>query len=155
MPPSNPHTVLAFDLGTKCGWALGSGHQPMASGTLDLRAGRFSGGGMRFVRFRKELDSLMDIDVDLVVFEEVRRHMGVDAAHVYGGLMAILTAECEGRGIPYEGVPVGTIKKHVTGKGNASKTEMVKAIEARGLKPKTEDEADAIALWYFATEGSK
>ena len=43
--------------------------------------------------------------------EEVRRHAGTDAAHVYGGLMATLTAWAELRGVPYEGVPVGTIKR--------------------------------------------
>ena len=51
-------------------------------------------------------------------FEHVRRHAGTDAAHVYGGLLATLTSWCELRGIPYAAIPVGTIKKHATGKGN-------------------------------------
>ena len=53
--------------------------------------------------------------------------MGVDAAHAYGGFMAHLTAWCEHHNIPYAGVPVGTIKKHATGKGNASKDLMIGA----------------------------
>ena len=65
-----------------------------------------------------------------VYFEEVRRHMGVDSAHVYGGLLATLTAWCEHHQIPYQGVPVGTIKKNATGKGNASKDEMIKRTTA-------------------------
>lgn len=144
-------TYLALDLGTKCGWAWGKGNAPAAHGTLDLTPGRFSGGGMRYVRFRRELEDLLQ-GVSRVAFEEVRRHMGVDAAHVYGGLMAVLTGLCEERGIPYEGVPVGTIKKHATGKGNASKGEMVAAMKARGYDPKTEDEADALALWHWMQE---
>lgn len=140
----------AFDLGTKCGWAVG-GSTP-TYGTLDLSVGRFSGGGMRFLRFRKELGHLLE-GVTEVGFEEVRRHMGVDAAHVYGGLMATLTSVCEERGIPYQGWPVGTIKKHATGKGNASKTEMVAAMRGRGYDPRTEDEADAVALWCLMGDG--
>ena len=30
--------------------------------------------------------------------------------------------------IAYEGVPVGTIKRHVTGKGNASKAQVIEAV---------------------------
>lgn len=142
--------VLALDLGTKCGWASGGVHA--VHGTLNLAPGRFSGGGMRFLRFRQELATLLD-GVGMVAFEEVRRHMGVDAAHVYGGLLAVLTSECEERGIPYEGFPVGSIKKHVTGKGNASKGEVVAAVQAVGYDPQTEDEADALALWLLATSG--
>ena len=146
--------LLALDLGTKCGWAWGAknpNHPQAVHGTLNLTPGRFSGGGMRYVRFRQELEELLQ-GVERVAFEEVRRHMGVDAAHVYGGLMAVLTGICEEKGIPYEGVPVGTIKKHATGKGNASKGEMVAAMTARGYSPKTEDEADALALWHGMVE---
>jgi hypothetical protein len=68
----------------------------------------------------------------MVFFEEVRRHMGVDAAHAYGGFMAHLTAWCEQQNIAYEGVPVGTIKRHATGKGNANKSMMIESAKARG-----------------------
>jgi crossover junction endodeoxyribonuclease RuvC len=54
-----------------------------------------------------------------------RRHMSTDAAHVHGGLLAVMQAECEARQLPYAGIPVGTIKKAATGKGNAGKGEMV------------------------------
>ena len=57
--------------------------------------------------------------LDRVVYEQVRRHTGVDASHAYGGWLAILTAWCEHHVIPYEGVPVGTIKRFATGRGNA------------------------------------
>ena len=47
--------------------------------------------------------------------------LGTDAAHVYGGFLATLTSWCEQRAIAYQGVPVGTIKRFITGKGNADK----------------------------------
>jgi Holliday junction resolvasome RuvABC endonuclease subunit len=74
----------------------------------------------------------------------------VDAAHAYGGFMAHLTAWCEHHQIPYQGVPVGTIKKHATGKGNASKDEMIAAMKALGHSPTDDNEADALALLHYA-----
>jgi Holliday junction resolvasome RuvABC endonuclease subunit len=90
-----------------------------------------------------------------VYFEEVRRHVGVDAAHAYGGFLAHLTAWCEHHQIPYQGVPVGTIKKHATGKGNAVKAAMMAAVRAKGFLPVDDNEADALALllWAMATQG--
>ena len=143
--------LIAFDLGTSCGWARADGSS-LAWGTLDLRPRRFDGGGMRYLSFRRSLGDMLN-GVGLVVFEEVRRHMGVDAAHVYGGLMGVLTSECEQRGIPYRGVPVGTIKRHATGKGNADKVAMIASARAKWPKAviNNDDEADALWLLDFAT----
>ena len=87
-----------------------------------------------------------------VYYEEVRRHAATDAAHVYGGLMATLTAWCEFHSIAYEGVPVGTIKKHATGKGNASKGMMIAAMRAKGHYPADDNDADALALLHCQLE---
>ena len=141
--------VLALDLGTNCGWAYNYG-SAIISGAWSLKPGRFDGGGMRFVRFIESLDKLNDAKpVGKVFFEEVRAHKGVDAAHVYGGLMATLQAWCEGKKIPYEGVPVGAIKKFATGKGNAGKPQMIAAAEDWGYSPASDDEADALALLHL------
>ncbi|PIE08965.1 MAG: hypothetical protein CSA73_01055, partial [Rhodobacterales bacterium] len=67
-------------------------------------------------------------------------------------LMATLTAWAELRGAPYQGVPVGTIKKHATGKGNAPKQAMIAAAQARGFRPADDNEADAIAILHWAIE---
>ena len=65
---------------------------------------------------------------------------------------ALLTAWCEERSVAYEGVPVGTIKRFATGRGNADKAAMVAAIQARGFRPADDNEADAIALLLWATD---
>ena len=88
--------------------------------------------------------------IDAIYFEEVRRHLGVDAAHAYGGFLGSLTAWCEEHGIPYQGVPVGTIKKFATGKGNASKQAVIAAVKELGHNPKDDNEADALALLAWA-----
>jgi Holliday junction resolvasome RuvABC endonuclease subunit len=91
----------------------------------------------------------------VVHYEEVRRHLSTDAAHVHGGLLATLTSWCEQHGIPYQGVPVGTIKRHITGKGNADKHAVIAAVRERGFNPADDNEADAIAilLWAIDTHG--
>src|SRR5436309_734949 len=47
-----------------------------------------------------------------------------------------LNAWCEHHAIAYAGVPVGTIKKHATAKGNADKQTMFGAMRALGYLPK-------------------
>ena len=150
----NTMTILALDLGIQTGWALTSRDGSITSGSQSFKPQRFEGGGMRFLRFKRWLTDIKQCNdgIDQVVFEEVRRHVGVDAAHAYGGFMGQLTAWCEHHQIPYQGIPVGTIKKHATGKGNASKDEMVASVRARGHAPTDDNEADAIALLYLARE---
>ena len=150
----NTTTILALDLGTQTGWALTSRDGSITSGSQSFKPQRFEGGGMRFLRFKRWLTDIKQCNdgIDQVVFEEVRRHVGVDAAHAYGGFMGQLTAWCEHHQIPYQGIPVGTIKKHATGKGNASKDEMVASVRTRGHAPADDNEADAIALLYLARE---
>ena len=152
-PGPTTESILALDLGTSMGWALRLGTDTH-SGTVSFRPSRYDGGGMRYLRFTSwltELDRLSG-PIAAIWFEEVRRHAGTDAAHVYGGLMASLTAWGELRGIPYEGVPVGTIKRHATGHGNSPKQAMIAAARARGYSPADDNEADAIAILHWALE---
>lgn len=147
----NP-TVLALDLGTSTGWALRSSDGSIISGTMCFKNTRFEGGGMRFLKFERFLDVISSTrNINEVYFEEVRQvAKGVDASHIYGGFLALLTAWCECRQIPYEGVPVGSIKIHATGKGNAPKSAMIESAKRRGHTPENDDEADAIAILYWA-----
>lgn len=147
--------ILALDLGTKTGWALSqytAGVRHITSGVQSFSPGRFEGGGMRFLRLGAWLEEVNKLcgGVQAIYFEEVRRHASTDAAHAYGGYMGKLTEWCELNHVPYQGVPVGTIKKHATGKGNASKEEMMAKAKARGHTPKDDNEADALAILYWA-----
>ena len=145
-------TILALDLGTTTGWALRGSDGNVTSGSESFRPQRFEGGGMRFLRFKRWLTELKAVadGIDALHFEEVRRHVSTDAAHAYGGFLATLTAWCEHHQIPYQGVPVGTIKKHATGKGNAGKDEVIASVTARGHAPGDDNEADALALLHWA-----
>ena len=149
--------ILALDLGTQTGWSLLHHDGIITSGTLSFKNDRYQGGGMRYLRFCRWLDDVKTLaggTLAEIYFEEVRRHLGVDAAHAYGGFLATLTAWCEGEGVPYQGVSVGTIKYHATGKGNANKQEVLASMKARGYQPHDDNEADALALleWVRSTQ---
>ena len=148
---------LALDLGTTTGWALRTRERTIVSGTASFRPRRYDGGGMRYLRFRSWLEEIAENASGLgaVYFEEVRRHAGTDAAHLYGGFLATLSAWCEQRAIPYQGVPVGTLKRFATGKGNAGKAAVMRAVRERGFEPADDNEADALAvlLWAMDTRG--
>lgn len=149
-----PGVLLALDLGTTTGWALLSAEGVILSGTVSFRPSRYDGGGMRYLRFRSWLEELAEDAGGLaaIYYEEVRRHLGTDAAHVHGGLLATLTAWAEQRHTPYAGVPVGTIKSFSTGRGNAGKPDVIAAMRARGFSPADDNEADALALLLWAVE---
>ena len=156
-PTETLRSILALDLGTTTGWAIRDFDGLITSGTVSFKPSRYDGRGMRYLRFTNwltEIDRLSG-PIEAIYFEEVRRHAGTDAAHVYGGLLAVLTSWGELRGVPYQGVPVGTIKKHASGKGNAPKQAMIDAARKRGFNPADDNEADAIAilLWAIETNG--
>jgi hypothetical protein len=147
-----PPVILALDLGQRTGWAVRNRDGAIASGTHEFRPGRFEGGGMIWLRFRawlQEIDAAAG-KVGVVVFEEVVAHRGVAASHCYAGFLAHLTAWAEANRIPYQGVPVGTIKRHIAGKGNADKAAVIDAVRKLGFAPADDNEADALALLHWA-----
>ena len=78
------------------------------------------------------------------------------AEALHGGMCQnLLTAWCERKSVAYQGVPVGTVKRFATGKGNADKQAVLAAIRSRGFNPADDNEADALAilLWAMETRG--
>lgn len=150
-------TILALDLGLHTGWALYQNGK-IRSGTVELKPSRFESQNRRFLRFKKWLAEINDSDfmgISLVFFEAVRAHSATDAAHAYGGFMATLTTFCEELEIDYQGVPVQTIKKFISTKGNAEKSEVIKCVQKLGFNPKDDNEADAIALLLYGLSEEK
>ena len=144
--------ILAIDPGLNCGYAINT--TPITSGVLDLKGNRFEGAGMRYIRLRKFLNETRGAGkIDLLVYEEVRRHLGTAAAHTYGAIVGHIQSWCEENKIPYSGVPVGTIKKAATGKGNANKAEMIRsARNAFAVGIIDDNQADALWLLEYARE---
>ena len=139
--------ILALDPGTKCGWAITGA----SGGVWDLKPNKFDSGGMRFVELYKKLTTYIR-DVDLLVYERVERHSSTYAGHIYGGILAVVQGVCEEYLVPYKGIPVQTIKKHATGKGNAKKGDMVRAAQGRfrSVNILDDNHADALCLLGYA-----
>ncbi len=98
--------ILALDLGTTMGWAMAIGGS-ISSGSLSFKPTHFDSLSCRYTRFQRWLGTKASHGLNDVVFEAVRRHQGTIASQTYGGFMA--TMWCDSEGLPYEGVPVGTI----------------------------------------------
>lgn len=145
--------AAAFDLGDHLGWAVKNKSGAIYSGAEDLKGKATQSAGIRFLAFEKLLRSMFmpsqfGTMPKTIFFEEVRRHNGTQAAHVYGGYKATLISFCEFYGIDYLGIPVGTIKKYWTGNGAAKKDEMILEAVRRGFSIKTDDQADALAILH-------
>ena len=138
-------TVLGLDLGTKCGWAvLNDDGTRVESGVWHCKKGKQP--GLRFATFATRLRwALLNYRPTSIGYEQVHRHTGTQAAHVYGGLLGVLLLELHDGPYCIDGWNVGTIKKTATGKGNASKPMMVRAAVQRWGHVKDDNEADA--LW--------
>lgn len=152
-------TTLALDLGTRLGWAVsfgkdGEGKPDVLHGTTEFRLGRHESAGHRWIRFRAWLQEIADGHgpITCVYYEEVRAHKGVDAAHMYAGFVSTLQAWCVSRDIEYCGIPVATIKRSATGKGNANKAAVIEAMRKLGFSPEDDNDADALALIHFVSE---
>ena len=145
--------ILAIDLGTKTGWAARMPGGSVASGMQNFKLGRFDGNGMQFVRFSAWVKEMtVKTGCRSVAYEEVRRHKGVDAAHAYGGYMGHLQSTLNGTNVPFEGIPVGTIKGFWLGRGGgkgSGKEEMIAEAKRRGFNPVDDNEADALALLHY------
>jgi Holliday junction resolvasome RuvABC endonuclease subunit len=147
-------SILALDLGTRTGWAYAATTGTIISGVWDFKPGKFDGGGMRFLRFKDTLERFYrEFPLKAIYYEGVRAHRGVDAAHVYGGLMATLQTFCEIGGVPCDAVGVGEIKRFWTGKGNAPKEAMIAEAIRRGFTVEDDNQADALALLHLKLEG--
>ena len=143
--------ILAIDPATITGYAIINKKGTIKeSGIIDLRPKRNESAGMRFVNMYKSIRHMVDKGILMVVFEEVKNHKGTYAAQIYGGLVSCIQLVCHDYDIPYTAIPVGTIKKHATGKGNANKQDMINAAATKwpGIEIKDDNHADALCLEY-------
>lgn len=153
--------ILALDLGTTTGWALSeSGRIESGVQTFDVKRGESP--GMRFLRLTRWLVEIARVDqeypqgrLDLIVFEAAH-HRGGAATAVGVGFTSHVLSFCARYGIEHQPVHSATLKKFATGKGNAKKPDMLRAVVQRGWYNDGErvaaddNEIDAIALLHFA-----
>jgi Holliday junction resolvasome RuvABC endonuclease subunit len=148
--PSNScyKSVAGFDLGTHYGFATRSSDGVISAGSCDLCSKRTTSPGYRYLQFEGHIRAVFSNNkTEIVFYEEVRSHSGVQAAHVYGGFEATLLRVCDEVGISYCSVPVGVVKKVGTGSGNAGKETMLGS--AKIYLPNITDHNAADAFWVM------
>lgn len=153
--------IFGIDLGTKCGISIlrRSDLSIVFSETVDLSIKKGKGFGYRYLVFEEflldKLASCADAAV-VIGYEKVHSHIGTIAAHIYGGLEAVVTKIAEQKNIPIYPIGVGTIKKRATGSGKATKDEVVVAANSQWpevkLKLRDNDVADALWIAVCASE---
>jgi crossover junction endodeoxyribonuclease RuvC len=144
--------ILCLDLGTHTGWAFGDESTTQSGIQAFPKPARgYTEDGKRYLAFRAWLQNFKTRHnaLQAIYYEDVCRHNGTTAAHVYGGLRAILLAFGEQYQIRCTGIGVGVIKRQATSKGNAGKQEMLAWARANGYSPANDDEADALALLSY------
>lgn len=150
--------VLFLDIGKSAGWCVERRDGRLVHDTWKLP----DRPAERFFQWRRNLSDLkarFELEQDpivQVVYESVDffpSKNGVYAAHCYGGAWALLLVWCFQNNIPCRGIPVATIKMHLTGKATAAKELVTAEVKRRGYVFKSHDEADAIA--QYITVGDK
>lgn len=137
---------LALDLGTKMGYALVEADKIISSGTI-----HFKKQASKFNDYQAIILNMLS-DCTNVYYEKVYAHKGVAAAHMYGAFEGILKMTAYSCAVSIDGIPVGTIKKAITARGNASKGDVINAVKTKmGITPQDDNEADALALAYYIT----
>ena len=144
-------TIVGFDLGTKTGYCVIYDSGDVRSGVWNLQE-RHGQHDMREITFQSLLAHLLADTKPRLVAYEMPHLRGGAATAVLSGLVGILKAECQYRKISYTDFHTATLKKFATGKGNASKEEMVEAARIRWGKVFPEDEADARFVAALAQE---
>lgn len=139
--------ILALDIATKTGWKAKS-----ASGVWDLKPNRGESEGMRVVRFKARVRELINMEqITLIAYE---RPAGMHKASIMvaSEMVGVLKDLCIELGVELACYSAGEIKKHATGKGNATKLQMIEAARELGYNPKDDNEADAIHLYNLAND---
>ena len=132
-----------MDPATACGWAADFGGVTR-SGCWKLR------GGHRWLDLYRHLETMNEIEpITVVAVERVQfSGPGIRALQINSGLIAVIELWADFRGVRVEGVPVSTLKKWATGKGNAKKDLMVAVAKSRwpGQNIKDDNQADALHI---------
>ncbi len=154
--------ILALDLATRSGWALGYPRDPVPySGSCRFVASEGRALGATFSACRNWLRDMLDVETDigLIVFEApmVPQHMdGKTSAHVIRiliGLCAVAEEIAYARKLDVREATVSDVRRHFIGtariKRPEAKSATIAACHRLGWKPADDNAADALALWHY------
>ena len=149
-------SLLALDLGQRCGWAVRLPESRIISGVWHCGRDAHEDEAAPFLKFRSYLTEAkqrcdkLGQPITSIRFERVdfipKERTGVLAVHMWGGFWGCLLHWAGHHRIAIEGVAVSTLKKRMTGSGRADKDAVIRAVRQRGYRPSDHNEADALAL---------
>lgn len=166
--PTSDVRILALDLATVTGWAVGdlvppaptplegacgAGAPSQSSGSERLGT-KYNTVGEKVLAFGRWLDDMLAVhQPNAVIVEAALPHSAsrnAESAALATALFDTVKKTCDRRRLFWRTVHIGKLKKHATGTGHAKKPEMIKAARARGWNPKDDNEADALWLLDYA-----
>lgn len=135
--------VLSLDIASLTGWALDT----QVYGTWDFKTLKDESMGMKLIRFKAKLKEVHEVEkLDIIIYERPAGKHANSMIH-QAKLIGVVEKFCEDNGIDYKAYSASEIKKFATGKGTASKTEMIKAAKTKyGYTGNDDNEADAIHM---------
>lgn len=144
--------LFALDLATSTGFAHAEPGGRIYSGTKRF-AGYKGQAGRQYLALYEWLDEMLALLRPKVLIWEAPITRGGDLNKVLllvglSGVVDLLGAKHDVA--VTEILHYATLKKSFTGSGNATKADMIATAKLRGFDPKTDDEADAIALLCYA-----
>lgn len=142
--------VVALDLGGVTGfaWSDDGRVHPAQCGAWRVSRPK-EARGARYARLAAELAALCHGHECSIGVEHVRSHGkgGALAAHAYGGYLATVERFAFESGFRLSLLGVPELKRYATGKGNASKADMLAFAQIRyGARLTSHDAADALHL---------
>jgi Holliday junction resolvasome RuvABC endonuclease subunit len=143
--------VLAIDPGSSCGYALGDDSGVLNSGVWQLAPARGESPGMRYIRFRAQLNIMHTAwpALSLVAYEAAHHRGGASTQYALG-IQSHIESWCAYHEIEHMTIHSARLKKWATGVGNASKATMVRLGCARFGKPADTSDDEIDALWILA-----
>ena len=149
--------LIALDLGTNTGVCIGENPEgDWSRGTTLLYRKTFKGNhGKRFLEFRDFLEAQIFSEINIIAYEEVKRFSSSAASHLFGGWRSIIHMISEENGCRMIALSPSEVKKHATGSGSASKSDMIEAANNRldsnlPFHKSSEDLADAAWVYDLA-----
>lgn len=142
--------ILALDPATTTGYASDKG-----SGILRLGIVGKTERPEKLLKFYNYLhDTVKKEGITHIVYERPGgSHYNSLVSHA--SLEAMILLVCQMKGLYYLGYSASEIKKFITGKGNASKDEVIASVKELGYDPFDDNEADAIAIFLLAKKDLK
>lgn len=142
--------ILSLDMATKTGWAIAENNKVIESGMQDFSKRRGESNGILFLKFRRWLSEMVELNKPEVIAYERAHFRGGAATELCVGLQTRAQEIAAEKGIELAPYTTGEIKKFC-GSGKADKSAVIKFVNERcGLSVTDDNEADAIAIVLLA-----